>query len=71
MTHRFQKSHQTIPLEVFENKMAMIDIIELMQKMPLCDPQSCKAFREGRCQITDLLTDKTKVCIPERLAKER
>jgi len=71
MTHRFQKSHQTISLEVFENKMAMIDIIELMQKMPLCDPQSCKAFREGRCQITDLLTDETKVCIPERLAKER
>jgi len=71
MTHRFQKSHQTIPLEVFENKMAMIDLIELMQKMPLCTPQSCEAFREGRCQITDLLTDETKACIPEGRAKER
>jgi len=71
MTHRFQKSNQTIRLVELEDKLAMLEILALMQEMPLCDPQACRAYLEGRCQITGEQTDETKICIPESRSVER
>lgn len=70
MTHRFQRSNQTISLELLENKLAMIDLLVLIQKTSLCDPQECRAYVEGRCQITGEKTDETKICIPNSRSKE-
>lgn len=70
MTHRFQKHNQTIRLAELEDKLAMIQIIALMQKIPKCNLQECEAYLEGQCQITGEQTDETKICIPERRAIE-
>ena len=64
MTNKLQKYNQTIRLAELEDKLAMIDVLALMQEMPLCDPQACRAYLEGRCQITGEQTDETKICIP-------
>lgn len=64
MTHRFQRSNQTIRLSELDDKLAIIEVNGLTQKMPLCDPQACGACLEGRCQITWEKTDETKICIP-------
>jgi hypothetical protein len=64
-------TQQFISSKKLEEKLAMIDVLALMQEMPLCDPQACRAYLEGRCQITGNKTDETKICIPERQSVER
>ena len=61
---------QFISSNELENKLAMIEVNGLTQKMPLCDPQACRAYLEGRCQITGEKTDETKICIPEKRSIE-
>ncbi len=64
-------TQQFISSKKLEEKLAMIEVNGLTQKMPLCDPQACRAYLEGQCQITGDETDETKICIPERQSIER